>query len=147
MRPSFSNIPPWYRSLVKLLHWTIFGLIITALIVGNVTVVKWGYIGSMSLWILGYGAFGLLAKPGPALKGALRNYFVPLHIFMMGMPAIFAVALLNADPGPLSGPARSMALATLAAGSLHGIFHLWRHTALGDGALRNMTPRFLHGLL
>ncbi|MEM1273742.1 MAG: hypothetical protein AAGF88_07995 [Pseudomonadota bacterium] len=31
--------------------------------------------------------------------------------------------------------------------NLHAVFHLWRHTALLDGALRMITPRALHKLL
>ena len=32
-------------------------------------------------------------------------------------------------------------------GLMHGCFHAWRHTALYDGALRNITPRFAHRIL
>ena len=32
-------------------------------------------------------------------------------------------------------------------GLLHGLFHLWRHTALFDGALRVILPKFMHGVL
>jgi len=28
--------------------------------------------------------------------------------------------------------------------TLHAIFHLWRHTALGDGALRTILPCRMH---
>lgn len=147
MRPSFSNTPPAYRSLVKLLHVLVIGFVIASLVFGNVPVVTWGLVGLMGLWGVGFGLFGLLARPGPALTGVLRTYFVPMHLVMMGLPGILAIALVNADPGPLTDGPRAVAIATLGLGLLHGIFHLWRHTALGDGALRNMTPRILHGLL
>jgi cytochrome b561 len=147
MRSTNRQTPPAYRSLVKLLHALVPCLILLALIAGNSSFIKWGFVAVVGLWVAGFWLFGLLAKPGPALSGAVRNYFVPMHLVMMGLPLIFAVTLFNADPGPLTGSARTVALTTLGAGLVHGIFHLWRHTSLGDGALRNMTPRILHGLL
>ena len=147
MRPSFNITPPVYRSVVKALHWLTFMLIVATLFAGNTAFVKWGLIIVVGVWVIGFGSFGMMAKPGPALTGPVRNYFVPLHLVMMGLPLILAITLLNSDPSPLAGSARTVALTTLGAGLLHGIFHLWRHTSLGDGALRNMTPRFMHGFL
>jgi cytochrome b561 len=49
---------------------------------------------------------------------------------------------------PLPGlDARTLLLALLAAALIHAVFNLWRHTALGDGALRRMVPRALHHIL
>ncbi|WP_299738625.1 hypothetical protein [uncultured Roseobacter sp.] len=147
MRPSFGPPPPIYRSIVKVLHWTALAFVVAALFYGNVPVVKWGLLATAVLWSVGYGSFGLLCTPGPVLTGILRKGFAPLHIAMLILLDVTALMLLNADPGPLTGALRTVTVLTLGAGLLHGIFHLWRHTALGDGALRNMTPRFMHNML
>ena len=46
------------------------------------------------------------------------------------------------DTPGITGSLAQMVL--FSAASLHAIYHLWRHTALGDGALRRITPRALH---
>lgn len=147
MRPSFSNVPPVYRSVLKVLHWSALTLIVLTLAIGLTPFLRWAIIGVAVVWSIGFGAFGLMAKPGPALTGALRSYFQPAHLFMLGLFDICAIVALNADVGTLAGMNRTVFLAMLGLALLHGIFHLWRHTALGDGALRNMMPRAFHGLL
>lgn len=147
MRPSFGKVPTGYRSVLQFLHWATLGLLIALLAAGNLAVLKWSFVATVILWLLGYGAFGVQAKPGPVLTGTFRRLFVPSHILMLGLPGILAVMLFDAGPGALSGSTRIVAILTLGAGLLHGVFHLWRHTALGDGALRNMVPKSMHGML
>lgn len=92
---------------------------------------------------------GLMNDPGPKLEGALRAAHPWLHRVLYALMAWGALALgAEALDRPLPGPAaRSLLLALLAASLLHATFNLWRHTALGDGALRRMTPRALHHIL
>ena len=147
MATLFGKAPPAYRSLVKVLHWVTLVLVIAVMAAGNTPLTKWGLLVTMTVWVAGFVAYGILARPGPALSGVFKTAFVPAHWGMMILPALLTIALLRADPGPVTDSTRSLALATIAAGSLHGVFHLWRHTALRDGALRNMTPKFMHGML
>jgi cytochrome b561 len=72
-----------------------------------------------------------------------------MHRALYALLAWSALATGAAQLGsPLPGPeARTLLLALLAAALIHGVFHLWRHTALGDGALRRMTPRRFHNIL
>jgi hypothetical protein len=53
-----------------------------------------------------------------------------------------SVSVLGGQVGvPLPGPdIRITLLIVLGAGLLHGIFNLWRSTALNDGAMRRMLP-------
>lgn len=141
------SAPPAYRALTKVLHWSAFALLIAAMVAGQTPVTRWGLTVVVLVWAAGFAVYGVLARPGPALSGVLRTTFVPLHIAILALFGITTVLILRADPGPLTGPARQMCLAMIGIGSLHGIFHLWRHTALGDGALRNMTPKILHSFL
>ena len=94
-------------------------------------------------------AFGLMNGPGPKLDGAFRVLHPWLHrglyvLLGWGAVALAAKTLARPLPGP---EARTLLLALLALAALHAVFHLWRHTALGDGALRRITPRSLHNIL
>ncbi len=139
--------PPLYRSLLKGLHWASLALVILALAQGLSPALRWGFAGVAGLWLAGFALWGNLARPGPALTGLARRSFGLMHLALVAALALCALAALLAPDGPLDGTARLAFLGLLGAGLLHGIFHLWRHTALGDGALRNITPRFLHGIL
>lgn len=132
------------------LHW--LNLILLLVVLGD---------GGGTVWLsLAYSAtalgmcalalvFGLLNGPGPKLDGGLRTLHPWLHRAMYallgwGAIALAAEALGRALPGP---EARNLLLALLAASALHATFNLWRHTALGDGALRRITPRAVHHIL
>jgi len=93
--------------------------------------------------------FGLMNGPGPKLEGAFRLIHPWLHRGLYALLGWGAVALLAETLArPLPGPgARTLLLALLAAALIHAVFHLWRHTALGDGALRRITPRAIHHVL
>lgn len=92
------------------------------------------------------GAHGLMSRPGPKLDGIARQAHPWLHRGMYALSLwVAAVLAMDSLGRPLPGPDTGLALMILlSAASLHAIFHLWRHTALGDGALRTMTPRALH---
>ena len=73
--------------------------------------------------------------------------FRPIHYGLLALFGISTLALIAAPDGPLQGSTRTIFLLTLGAGLMHGVFHMWRHTVLLDGALRNITPRALHNIL
>jgi cytochrome b561 len=133
--------------MLKLVHWGALALIVLILLNGLSGASRWALIVVAGLWALGYAAYGHLARPGPALTGIARSGFNAMHVIVLASLEVAAVAALLAPNGPLDGGARVIFLLTLGLGLLHGIFHLWRHTALGDGALRNITPRLMHGIL
>ncbi|MEM6371872.1 MAG: hypothetical protein AAF727_03705, partial [Pseudomonadota bacterium] len=92
---------------------------------------------------------GLLNGPGPKLDGALRAAHPWLSRGMYA--ALGLVAGLTAwgliAPLPEGINLAQIYFYLMSASSLHAIFHLWRHTALGDGALRRITPKALHDTL
>jgi len=93
--------------------------------------------------------FGLMSGPGPKLEGAVRALHPWLHRGIYGLlgwggRALAAEAFGTSLPGPT---ARTLLLTLLAVTALHAVFNLWRHTALGDGALRRITPRRIHHIL
>lgn len=94
-------------------------------------------------------AFGLMNGAGPKLTGPLRALHPWLHRGLYLLMSWGALALGAQTLGhPLPGPsARTLLMALLAASLLHATFNLWRHTALGDGVLRRMTPRAMHHIL
>ena len=92
---------------------------------------------------------GLMNGPGPTLQGLLRRAHPWLSRAMYAALGLAAGLTLWAQ---ISGKPNAATLGDiyvylLAASALHGIFHLWRHTALSDGALRRITPKSMHGIL
>lgn len=133
------------RRATILLHWLTFVLLIL-LVAGGGAPIAWAF----ALCGIAFAAlalpFGLMNDPGPKLDGALRMAHPWMSWFMYVLTTATAgVTLYVLLGGTADLPLWHMIL--LASASLHGIFHLWRHTALGDGALRRITPRALHGLL
>ncbi|EAQ23527.1 hypothetical protein [Roseovarius sp. 217] len=132
------------------LHWLNLMLLLFVLGDGGATVwLSVAYsISALGMCALAL-AFGLLNGPGPKLDGAFRTLHPWLHralyaLLAWGALALAAEALGQSLPGP---EARKLLLALLAASALHATFNLWRHTALGDGALRRITPRAVHPIL
>ena len=79
-------------------------------------------------------------KPGPKLTGWARPaHKVQHHVLYFALIA-FALVFLTQQPERVT----YIAVQLLFFG---GLFHMWRHTALYDGALRNITPRFVHKVL
>jgi hypothetical protein len=132
------------------LHWLTATLLLFVLGDGGATAwLAWLYaLSGLAMCALALG-FGLMNGPGPKLEGAFRVAHPWLHrglylLIFWGAVALLAETLARPLPGP---DARTLLLALLAAALIHSIFNMWRHTALGDGALRRMTPRFLHTIL
>lgn len=85
---------------------------------------------------------GLANGPGPRLDGVLRKAHPWMARAMYVLLGWGAVAVLVAQTGSaLPGPGvREVLLTLFGVGLLHGVFHLWRASALNDGALRRMMP-------
>jgi cytochrome b561 len=93
-------------------------------------------------------AKGLIGKAGPKLGPATRTMCPWMHraIYL----ALAVSATLNATEllGVIdTGPAWISLLVLLAIGAFHGLFQFWRHNALYDGALKLITPKFMHKVL
>ena len=133
---------PVYRPILKALHWAAFALVV-AMLIAPVRPLEWALAGVVAIWAICFGAYGIVGRPGPKLTGPLRTAFVPLHIMLMVVLGITALIVLT-HSGELE---RRLLIAMLGLGLLHGIFHAWRHTVLGDNALRKMAPKAMHGWL
>lgn len=141
------QVPDGYRMFLQLAHWASFALVVAALGSGNTPFISLGFGVIVAGWTIGFCLYGIVARPSPALTGITRKLFRPMHFVLMLLLAATAVSLMRAEPGPLAGTARILCLLALGGGLLHGCFHLWRHTALGDGAMRNIMPRMTHNIL
>ncbi|MBI1416295.1 MAG: hypothetical protein GC146_03650 [Limimaricola sp.] len=134
------------RTLTIWLHWGSVFLILMMIKGGtSAPALRWIFTAAGALWV-GMAVFGgLLGRPGPKLTGLARAAYPWMHRGMYAALAVAAglnlVALLGLAPRDW---AWTSLLVLLAAGMLHGIFHLWRHTTLYDGALKMMAPRILH---
>ena len=132
------------------LHW--LNLMLLLFVLGDGGQTAWLallYAASAGAMVALACVFGLMNGPGPKLEGALRTAHPWLHrglYLLLGWGALALAAETLARPLPGPG-ARSLLLALLAAAAIHAVVNLWRHTALGDGALRRITPPFLHTLL
>lgn len=135
------------RRLVIFCHWATFFLLAVLLIKGSGSspALVFTFSGLSLIWFASYViGRGPLNRPGPKLTGALR----PLH--RLQHHALYAAMIVASalTIWQLEATATGRALKVLLfAGLLHGAFHLWRHTALFDGALRRITPSALHRLL
>jgi cytochrome b561 len=137
------------RRLTIVLHWSVLMLVLVMVKGGtSAQIVRWAFVIAGGIW-LGMAAIkGMMCQVGPKLTGRLRTAYPWMH---RGMYAVLAVAVaLNAAAlmGVLAHDTGWTALLVLlAAGTFHGLFHFWRHNVLYDGALRIMTPRFMHKIL
>jgi len=132
------------------LHWLNLMLLLFVLGDGGVTAwLSWLYAASALAMCALALVFGLMSGPGTKLEGALRALHPWFHRALYALLGWGAIALAAEMLGhPLPGPsARQLLLSLLAASALHAVFNLWRHTALGDGALRRITPRAIHHIL
>lgn len=132
------------------LHWGVVVLLLLHLAAGGQnTTLAWAFAVS-GLAMVGLAlVFGLMNGPGPKLDASLRRAYPFMQWGMYGLLAWCSVDALAGLRGvALPGPeTRTLLISLLAASSLHGLFNLWRHTVLQDGALRRITPRVLHGML
>ncbi|UWR21563.1 hypothetical protein [Sulfitobacter sp. S190] len=135
------------RGLVSALHWGAFFLVLT-MVKGGVSH-PWVLALFVAL-IAAWGALtlrrGMQARPGPKLSAPLRQAYPwmhrALHLLLI-LTAIAIAARLAGRSLPLLD-AWTLLLVTLAAGTFHGLFHVWRHMALYDNALHLITPRWMH---
>ncbi len=137
------------RRLTILLHWSVLMLVLIMVKGGTADVmVRWVFVLAGGLWVAIALVKGMMCKPGPKLQGGLRAAYPWMHRGMYGLlmitVALNATALLG---WTRDGTAWTSLLILLAAATFHGLFHFWRHNALYDGALRVMTPRFMHKML
>lgn len=125
------------------LHWANLVLLLLLLAAGSAnTALAWAFSVSGLSMVLLVLAGGIMNGPGPKLEGALRKAHPWLSRFMYVLLAWAALATLSAQ---LSLPlpdrvARQAQLTLFGASLLHGCFHLWRVSALNDGAFRRMLP-------
>lgn len=125
------------------LHWSVLILLMLLLAAGvQNTLLAWSF-SLAGLLMVGIAlGKGLMNGPGPKLQGGLRR----THPWMSrGMYALLGWAAIcvvfNSLDLRIPGPeARTVLMILLGTGLLHGVFHLWRTTALNDGALRRMLP-------
>lgn len=129
-----------------MLHWSVVFLVL-AMMKGSAgdMAFRWALVAAGGLWVGFACVLGLMARPGPKLAGRIRLIYRPAHIALYGLVAasslINALSLLGFMPDRF---AWYSLLILFGAGMLHGLFQLWRHTALYDGALRTMTPKLWH---
>lgn len=134
------------RTATITLHWTSFVLLILLVAGGAKPLLAWGF-GVAGLAMCALAAVnGLMNGPGPKLTGALRIAHPWLSRAMyVALGLVAALTLWTQVTG--GADLSQIYFYVLSASALHAIFHLWRHTALMDGALRRITPRILHGSL
>ena len=137
------------RKLIIALHWAVVPAVLAMTEGGSgASVLHWTFTALATVWIAIMLAGGRLGRPGPKLQGWSRTIYRPLHLALYAL--LGGTATLNATELlglTAPGPAWTALLILLVTGLFHGIFHLWRHTTLYDGALRLMTPRLLHKYL
>lgn len=137
------------RRLTILLHWSTLILILVMVKGGtSESWVRWAFMIGGGVWVSIAAAKGMIGKPGPKLTGTLRTAYPWMH---RGMYTVLAITVvLNAAASIRSMPHDTgwvALLVLLAAGAIHGLFHFWRHNVFYDGALRLMTPHFMHKIL
>lgn len=137
------------RSLHIVLHWTVFMLLL-AMVKGGTSAewVRWAFVVCVAVWAAIALAKGLIGKAGPKLGPRTRAIYPWLHRAIYA--ALVVSAALNAAEliGWIdAGPAWTSLLVLLGIGAFHGLFQFWRHNALFDGALKLITPNFMHSIL
>lgn len=137
------------RRATILLHWLVF---FSALVIA-LRGVEWA---SAAVFVVSGTAMtgiavarGLMTRASPALDGVMASLHGWGHWAMYAALTLVAFYVaLAALARPLPGPdAAYLATLLVYLSALHATYHLWRHTALGDGALRRIFPRALHRLL
>ena len=137
------------RRLTIFLHWSTLMLVLVMVKGGtSEAYVRWAFVMGGGLWVLMAAVKGMLCKPGPKLQGTLRTAYPWMHRGIYAVLAVTVVLNAAALVGVMPPDTGWTALLVLLAfGTLHGLFHFWRHNVLFDGALRAMTPRFMHKIL
>ena len=135
------------RRFIIIAHWMTAFLLAILLIKGPFapTWLTLAFSGLSGLWFASSVVRrGPLVRRGPKLAGITR----PIHrlqylafYFAMAAAAFTALTVLEHE---ITGRAFTVLLFL---GLLHCLFHLWRNTALFDGALRLILPNFMHVVL
>lgn len=125
-------------------------MLILAMVKGGASAdwLRWLFVGCVTVWIAIALSKGLIGKAGPKLGPATRAAYPWLHraIYV----ALAVSGTLNAAEllgWITAGPAWISLLVLLGIGAFHGLFQFWRHNALYDGALKLITPKFMHKVL
>lgn len=138
------------RSVVIVLHWSVV-LLLLAMVKGGTSnaYVLAAFAVAVVVWSGLTLARGLIGRPGPKLSPAIRRAYPWMHRLLHILLALTAIAIFGRLLGtPVTYlDAWTMLLVTLGAGTAHGVFHFWRHTALYDNALRLILPKFMHSIL
>ncbi|WP_299623075.1 hypothetical protein [uncultured Tateyamaria sp.] len=137
------------RTITITLHWLTLVLLLLLIAGGPTPILAWAFaLAGLAQCAMAL-AMGLMNGPGPKLTGTLRNahpWMSRAMYLALGIVSAATLAQLLGYTAP--GPTLpELYFYLLSASALHGIFHLWRHTALGDGALRRITPKSMHGML
>lgn len=125
-------------------------MLILAMVKGGTAAVwvRWTFVVCVALWVAIALGQGLIGKAGPKLGPKTRAAYPWIHrviyVALAVSAALNAVELLGLVP---PGPAWTSLLVLLSIGAFHGLFQFWRHNALFDGALKLITPKFMHGIL
>lgn len=140
---------PYRRQITITAHWTLVVLLMLLISDAQAPVFFWAFgLAGMAMVLTGL-TQGLMSGPGPKLTGFLRHMHPWSNRFMYALLAWVAGLTICHQLSAVQVwmPMKSWYLILTAAMAFHAIFHLWRHTALGDGALRRITPRRFHNLL
>ena len=134
------------RTLTICLHWVNLLLLVCLVAAGPVPLLAWAFVATATSMVALALVRGLLNGPGPKLEGFVRAAHPWLSRAMYAALSAVALATLMQRLGLATLPVtlQQLYFYLLSAASLHAVFHLWRHTALGDGALKRITPAFLH---
>lgn len=110
--------------------------------------VRWVFVVCVTAWVGIALARGLIGRPGPKLGPTTRAVYPWMHRLLYAALALSAALNAGELLGWIApGGAWISLLVLLGLGAFHGLFQVWRHMALYDGALRLITPRFVHGVL
>lgn len=137
------------RTATITLHWLSLVTLILLVAGGPIPVIAWAFaLSGVAMCGLAL-VSGLMNGPGPKLEGTLRAAHPWLSRGMyLALGLVAGATVWRLSGGVWTGPPLTdLYFYLLAASALHAIFHLWRHTALGDGALRRITPVSMHKLL
>lgn len=134
------------RTATITLHWLNLVLLLLLMAAGPVPLIAWAFALSGLAMVALALTNGLLNGPGPKLDGLFRAAHPWLSRGMYAfLGLVSALVIWHQFTGDVPGPKlEDWLMYLLSVAALHGIFHLWRHTALGDGVLRRMTPKALH---
>ena len=132
-------------ALNKWLHWSHSALMGLVLLAPSTPVLAL-YAAVALLWAGVFALKGPTHKPGPKLDHIARLTQIWSHRALYLLTAIAGLCAAVQAAG-LDTHLRQLVLALFAAGALHAIFNLWRHTTLMDGALKLILPTAVHGIL